>query len=100
MTEPDVQRFDYAAADYQGNQITVTMVYDHATRVIFDVLVHRDVGCVYDTVLLGSGGDEPGSVQFRVPEGDTQIKPGELAGYGIATVDDFAGHQITVATTL
>ena len=101
MYPPTTSPYVYRATDCVGRALSVTFVFDNATREILDALVHREDGCLLDRVLTGVMSDgSPTTLtrQFVVGEGYTQIPPSALRSRSIWTVDDLFRHQLGVAT--
>lgn len=90
--------------DTEGREIRIWVHFDPATRAITRVDARRDLGCQWNTVVLGVGaGNSPNTTNksFPVPEGDStlpQSRLNQLANRGVATIDQFDALQITAVT--
>lgn len=87
-------------ADYTDLEIRITVNWDAATRATTGATVHRDDGCQWTKILVGTGAD--GSPDSTVKSfdlsgfaGDRSFTAGQMSGRGFATVDDFLSLQIT-----
>lgn len=98
---PPISPWTYESADYQGNAITFTVVFDEATLDITSARIDRDPGCMYTKIFLGVGGDgSPNSStrQFSVGQSTGHIvSPAELNSAGISTFTDLLQVQVTAS---
>lgn len=106
MAKGDIANpYTWEARDYLGRAIRIVVTWSTGTpNNITAIDIHRDSGCMYDTVLIGLGGDgNPSNAtrRFKVPVGDTVVNQGQLtalAAQGVATIQDFLSLQITAGT--
>jgi hypothetical protein len=89
-----------SGGDFQGRHLTATFAFDNVTRVLSGLTVHRDVGCVYVAVLIGSPNATPVRVPANgsIPTGDTPVTKGQLNAVGFTTVEDVLALQITATS--
>lgn len=90
-----------SGGDYLGRRLTITVSFDNASRLISGAVVHRDPGCVYTKIYVGTGADgTPDStprVFGPVPDGDTSIPRSQFTKpqVNISTIEDFIAMQVT-----
>lgn len=88
----------YEAQDNAGLALRITVAFNNSTRALTSATVHRDAGCVYARILIGTGADgTPDTTPraFSVPVGDTTFNAGQLSGVGLNTIEDILALQIT-----
>ncbi len=93
-SSPVEHRFD----DNFGKAITIRINFNNTTRALTSVVVTRDDGCQWSTILVGLGPDGvPDSTDkaFRVPAGVTTVTSGQLSARGLNTIEDVRQYQIT-----
>jgi hypothetical protein len=96
--DPFVSPWVWAARDFQGSAITITVNFNNNNRALQNSSVVRDAGCLYSHIYIGLGPDgTPNSTPhtFTVPFGTTQITAGQFSAVGLNTIDDILALQIT-----
>jgi hypothetical protein len=88
----------YEAQDSEGRTLRITVAFNNGNRGLTSATVHRDAGCVYARIYMGTGTDgTPDSTPrtFPVTVGDTEFSAGQLSGVGLDTIEDILALQIT-----
>jgi hypothetical protein len=89
-----------SGGDFQGNHITLTWVFDNATRALITGTVHRDAGCVFTKIYVGVGGDGSPNTTTHVFDvgnlvGDRTFTANQMAAIGFTTIEQVLALQIT-----
>ena len=85
--DPLLSPWLWAAGDYVGLQITISVAFNNSTRAIQSATVHRDDGCQYHTIV------------FDVPDRGVRIETGiGLGGRGTLWVDDVKLEEVERST--
>lgn len=90
----------YRAGDYLGKIVMVTINWNTTTRALNSVVVHRDDGCVYHTIILDNPSDSLKAKPLTLPAdgaGDITYTANQLGKQGLNTIDDILAVQITAA---
>jgi hypothetical protein len=101
---PVVSPYVYdSGGDFQGNHITITVVFNDVSRALTSATVHRDAGCVYTKILIGIGADGTPNTTTKVINvgnlvGDRSFTPTQMAAVGLNTIDDILSLQITAGS--
>jgi hypothetical protein len=86
-------------ADYQGNIIKITIVFDNATRALLSADAYRDDACIYRKIYLGKGVDgSPDSTPhvLNVASGTRHLNTQQLINVlGFTTIEQVLDVQIT-----
>lgn len=88
----------YEAQDNAELVLRITVSFNNGNRGLTSALIHRDAGCQYAHIYLGTGADGlPDSTPqaFAVPTGDTSVTSAQLAAIGLSTIEDILALQIT-----
>lgn len=88
----------YEATDVEDRALRITVTFNNGSRALTSATVHRDAGCVYAHIYIGTGPDGlPDSTprSLSVPEGDTSFNAGQLGAVGLDTIEDILALQIT-----
>ena len=88
----------WAASDYAGKVLSVTITFENLTGTILAIAVHRDPGCMYSRFYFGLGADgtpDTTASQISVPEGDSIIGVLVLNGFGFTTIGQALSSQQT-----
>lgn len=90
----------YSTSDYQGKRVTVQVALNPATLAIIapGLTGHRDVGCVYDRVVIGRIEDGTRRV-WLIPEGDFDATRQQLSQRGFDLITDITGSGFTLGTS-
>lgn len=86
-------------SDYQDRRIAVQIVFNTSTLAIVNPGLSgtRDVGCLYDRVLIGR---PDGTMKvFLIPEGNFGVNRQQLANQGFSTIQQVVDANITFGTT-
>ena len=83
--------------DYLGRKIIITVNFNNATRALTPAVLHRDSGCLWNTVVFG---DPSSGVSKRITApadgaADRTVTGATLAGLGFNTIEDATALQIT-----
>jgi hypothetical protein len=87
--------------DFQDRHVSITVVFNNATRILQSATLHRDAGCVYTHIYIGIGVDgkpETAAHTFDISNlsGDRSVTSTQLAAVGLNTIEDvLALGQIT-----
>ena len=99
VTNPLVSPLVFTAADYQGNQISVSVAFGAtALHALASITVSKDAGCVYVNVYFGLGPDgTPNTTptQYQAPDGVSTIPAGTLTGWGFSALSAVVAGQVT-----
>lgn len=100
--DPQPSPWVWQAEDFQDRVIRITVTFNVTTRAITGIVGHRDAGCLYTKILIGTSGGSADATDkaITVPVGDTTLTPGQLAALaskGLSTIDDVLALQITAA---
>lgn len=96
--DPFLSPWLWAASDYLGRAITITVTFDNTTKALSSGSIVRATGGLYGHLYIGLGVDgSPNSTthQFAVPVGTTGISKGQFSANGLNTIDDILALQIT-----
>ena len=98
---PEVSPLVREFSDYVGRSISITITFDETTRVISGISTHRDAGCLFSKILIGTSADgNPDDTDkvVAVPFGDRTLNAAQITALnnrGITTIEDFDELQIT-----
>jgi hypothetical protein len=95
LVSPIQWRFD----DYKNRAVVVSFDFDETTHALFGITAVREPGCLYDTLFWGLGPDGTPNTspkQFKIPFGQTDLQPNQLARVGLRTIEDVTDAQFTV----
>ena len=95
---PITSPYIWEAGDYLSRVIRITITFNNSTRAITGASVFRDVGCLYQTIYIGTGPDgTPNSTdkKLAVPAGTTSISANQLKQVGLNVIEDVLALQIT-----
>lgn len=93
LASPVVESF----SDYQGLALKVTINFDNATHALTNVVVTRDLGCLWGTLIVGNPVDGTAKT-FTVADGSTStVNAKQLSHRGLNTIEDVLALQITAA---
>lgn len=101
MGTPGVQvsPWVWSAGDFQGNTITITVLFNNATKAIINgSTCVRQAGCVYGHLYIGTGADgTPNTTThaFAVPVGTKTVTAAQMSAVGLNTITDVLALQIT-----
>jgi hypothetical protein len=90
-----------SGGDFQDRHVSISIVFNNATRVLQSATLHRDAGCVYTKIYIGLGVDgKPDSTThvFNIGNltGDRSVNSTQLAAVGLNTIEDVTAlGQIT-----
>ena len=88
----------WAAGDYIGRQITITVSFNNATRAIQSAIIHRDDGCMYHTIVFDVPSDGVKSKRLVAPvdgAGDRTYSKAAINAQGLTVIEDVLAVQIT-----
>lgn len=90
--EPVQTPYEFDATDANGAQLTVRFNFNNNTRMLNNVNLHRDQGCLFTQIFLGVGPDgTPNSspLQFtHTGQVDVVFAGPALDALGFATIED------------
>jgi hypothetical protein len=70
--DPNLSPFTFRTVDYMGRVFSITVPFDNATKDILNgTVVHRDVGCLYSTVVFSNPSGPLRKQLPSAPEGDS-----------------------------
>lgn len=84
--------------DYLGRKIVVTVNFDDATRALISVVIHRDTGCLWHTLVFDNPTDAAKAKRLAAPAdgaGDKTYTSGQLAAQGLTTIEQAIAVQVT-----
>lgn len=89
----------YEASDYQGRRVSVQIAHDNVTPfaiVAPGLTGKREVGCIYDRVVIGSG--RGNKRVFLIPEGDFSVTRQQMSQRGFDNITDVTDSGFTLGT--
>ena len=101
LGQPEISPVVREFEDHVGRKISITITFNTTTRLIESMQVHRDAGCLFSTILIGTGADgNPDDTDkiVNVPVGNRALTVQQLANLanrGISTIENFDALQIT-----
>ena len=101
VTPPSVSPVVQEFTDFEGRAISISVAFNTTTRAITGMSSHRDAGCLFSKILIGTSADgNPDDTDkvVAVPFGDRTLNSTQLAAlatHGLATIEDFSALQIT-----
>jgi hypothetical protein len=85
--------------DYLNRIVTVSVFYDETTLAIVNpgLTGNREVGCVYDRVVIGQPG--AGQKVFLIPEGDFAVSRVQLSNFGFDDIEALTSANFTLGVS-
>lgn len=90
--------WQYQTADYLNRRVAVDITFNETTLAITNpgLTGTRDVGCLYDRVLVGEGA---AMKVWLIPVGAFSVGRAQLANQGFSTIDQIGHAGFTLGTT-
>ena len=89
----------WSAADYLGNTISVSVVFNNTTKALTSATIARDAACLYGHLYIGTGADgTPNTTThaLTVAAGSSKTyTAGQMSQVGLNTINDILALQIT-----
>ena len=99
MARGDIQvsPWVWAAGDYVGLVIRITVVYDNATRALVSATLHRDTGCQYHVIVIGipTSGTAKRITAPADGKADIVASAAAMATQSLNVIEDIWALQIT-----
>ena len=96
--DPLLSPWLWAAGDYVGRQITISVAFNNSTRAIQSATVHRDDGCQYHTIVFDVPSDQVKAKRLAAPTdgaGDKTYTKAQINAQGLTVIEDILAIQIT-----
>lgn len=96
--DPLLSPWLWAAGDYMGRQIAITIPFNDANRAIQSATIHRDDGCMYTKIVLDVPSDQVKAKRLAAPvdgAGDRTYTKNQINGQGLTVIEDVLAVQIT-----
>jgi hypothetical protein len=95
-----VSPWQMSFADYQGKKVTISVTFNTSTLAIVNpgLTGNREVGCVYDRVVVGRIEDGTRRV-WLIPEGAFSVAPGPLGARGFDLITDITESGFTLGVS-
>lgn len=84
--------------DYLGRALAITVSFNNNNRAVQGVVIHRDPGCVYRTVVFDNPSDQARAKRLAAPidgAGDRSYTANQMAAQGFSTIEQARAVQIT-----
>ena len=96
--DPLVSPWQAEFSDYLQRRISIVVNFNDATRALVSAVVHRDVGCLYHTIVFDVPSDAVKAKRLAAPTdgaGDRTYTAAQMTAQGLRTIEDVLAIQIT-----